>query len=100
MRQAPPSTGHGTPSKRARVSSRRRSCSSRPSITRAGNEVHATIWRSRGRLAGALGGVLYAVVFVWVDFSPKTLAVGYAHEQPIPYSHALHARPEPQMRFV
>jgi len=41
--------------------------------------------------AGALGGVAYAVVLVWFGFSPKTLAVGYAPEQPVPFSHALHA---------
>ena len=41
-----------------------------------------------GVMAG--GGLLYAVVFVWFGFSPKTTDVGYAPEQPIPYSHALH----------
>lgn len=41
--------------------------------------------------AGALGGAVYAVVLVWFGFSPKTLAVGYAPEQPVPFSHALHA---------
>ena len=34
---------------------------------------------------------LTAVVFVWLGFSPKTTTVGYAPEQPVPYSHALHA---------
>ena len=40
---------------------------------------------------GAAGGALYAVVLIWLGFSPKTIAVGYAPEQPVPYSHALHA---------
>lgn len=38
-----------------------------------------------------LGGLAYAVFFVWFGFSPKTTSVGYAPEQPVPYSHALHA---------
>jgi hypothetical protein len=41
--------------------------------------------------AGALGGVVYVTVLIWFGFSPKTLAVGYAPEQPVPFSHALHA---------
>jgi hypothetical protein len=41
--------------------------------------------------AGAVGGVVYATVLVWFGFSPKALAVGYAPEQPVPFSHALHA---------
>jgi hypothetical protein len=40
---------------------------------------------------GAVGGLLYATVLVAFGFSPKTLAVGYAPIQPVPYSHALHA---------
>jgi hypothetical protein len=39
---------------------------------------------------GALGGLVYVVVIVWFGFSPKTTAVGYQPEQPVPYSHALH----------
>ena len=39
---------------------------------------------------GALGGLIYVVVIVWFGFSPKTTAVGYQPEQPVPYSHALH----------
>jgi hypothetical protein len=31
------------------------------------------------------------VLLVWYGFSPKTTDVGYAPEQPVPYSHALHA---------
>ena len=34
---------------------------------------------------------LYAVMFVAYGFSPKTLAVGYRPQQPVPFSHALHA---------
>jgi len=38
-------------------------------------------------------GVLpaYLILLVWFGFSPKTTAVGYAPEQPVAYSHALHA---------
>ena len=57
------------------------------------SSFHFPRWTNHFRLlipAGAIGGVLYAVVFVWVGFSPKTIA-GYAPEQPIPFSHALHA---------
>jgi menaquinone reductase, multiheme cytochrome c subunit len=39
----------------------------------------------------AMGGALYMPVAVGLGFSPKTTAVGYAPEQPVPYSHALHA---------
>lgn len=58
------------------------------------SSFHFPRWTNHFRLlipAGAIGGVLYAVVFVWVGFSPKTIAAGYAPEQPIPFSHALHA---------
>ena len=34
---------------------------------------------------------LYVVMFVAYGFSPKTLEVGYQPEQPVPFSHALHA---------
>ena len=34
---------------------------------------------------------LYAVLIVAYGFSPKTLDGQYAPEQPVPYSHALHA---------
>jgi hypothetical protein len=37
-----------------------------------------------------VGGALYAVVIVTFGFSPRTTDVGYAPEQPVPYSHALH----------
>ncbi len=44
-------------------------------------------------LAGAvLGGApVYLTFLIWFGFSPKTLDVGYMPEQPVPYSHALHA---------
>ncbi len=44
-------------------------------------------------LAGAVLGIapLYLIGFVWYGASPKTVSVGYAPEQPVPYSHALHA---------
>lgn len=38
--------------------------------------------------AGAGGGLTFVV---WYYFSPKNLQVGYAPEQPIDYSHKLHA---------
>ena len=34
---------------------------------------------------------VYAVFFVAYGFSPKTLEVGYQPQQPVPFSHALHA---------
>ena len=37
------------------------------------------------------GGAIYAPTIVTFGFSPKTTDVGYAPEQPIPYSHELHA---------
>jgi len=39
----------------------------------------------------AMGGLLYAVVLITWVFSPEMSAMGYAPEQPVPYSHALHA---------
>lgn len=41
--------------------------------------------------ASALLGGLTVVFVFWYYFSPKNLQVGYAPEQPIPYSHRLHA---------
>ncbi len=38
-----------------------------------------------------VGGPLYLIVVVWLGFSPMAVSVGYAPEQPVPYSHALHA---------
>ncbi len=42
-------------------------------------------------VVGVLGGALYVPVAFGFGASPKTMAVGYAPVQPIPYSHALHA---------
>jgi len=39
----------------------------------------------------AIGGLVYAVVLITGVFSPEMSAIGYAPEQPVPYSHALHA---------
>jgi hypothetical protein len=38
-------------------------------------------------------GVIYVTLLVAYGASPQTTDVGYAPEQPIPYSHALHAGP-------
>ncbi|MCP4895470.1 MAG: cytochrome C [bacterium] len=43
-----------------------------------------------GILAAAIGGGLYAMVIVTFGFSPEATDVGYAPEQPVAYSHALH----------
>lgn len=42
-------------------------------------------------LAGALGVGAFVPLIVAYGFSPKTLDQGYAPDQPVPYSHALHA---------
>ena len=50
-------------------------------------------WTNRVRdLFGlaAAGGSVYVVLLIWFGFSPKTVAVGYAPSQPVPYSHAIH----------
>ncbi len=39
---------------------------------------------------GALAGVYIVLIFTF-GASPKTMNVGYMPEQPVPYSHALHA---------
>jgi hypothetical protein len=39
---------------------------------------------------GTLGGLLYVSVIVAFGFSPLATDVGYAPEQPVPYSHAVH----------
>ena len=41
-------------------------------------------------LAGALVGGVVAVFVVWYYFSPEFTDVGYAPEQPVPYSHQRH----------
>ncbi len=43
-----------------------------------------------GIAAAAVGGLVYATLVVAFGFSPKATDVGYAPEQPVPYSHALH----------
>jgi hypothetical protein len=51
-------------------------------------------WANKTRvLAGAAVSItpLYLTGLVWYGASPKTTDVGYAPEQPVPYSHALHA---------
>ncbi|MCL4211370.1 MAG: cytochrome c3 family protein [Phycisphaeraceae bacterium] len=40
---------------------------------------------------GVLAAPLYAVGMVWFGFSPLTTDVGYAPEQPVPFSHKVHA---------
>jgi hypothetical protein len=48
-------------------------------------------WVLRPAVAiGAIGGLVYVAVVVTFGFSPKATDVGYAPEQPVPYSHALH----------
>ena len=50
-------------------------------------------WTNRLREISAvvvIGGLLYATIFITLVFSPETSAIGYAPEQPVPYSHALH----------
>ncbi|HLT47063.1 MAG TPA: cytochrome c3 family protein [Rubricoccaceae bacterium] len=42
-------------------------------------------------LLGVLGGAIAVTLFVWYYFSPEFTDVGYMPEQPVPYSHALHA---------
>ncbi len=38
----------------------------------------------------AVGGVIYLTVLLTMAFHPRNSAIGYAPEQPVPYSHALH----------
>jgi len=42
-------------------------------------------------LAGSLAGGVFAIFFIWYFFSPEYTDVGYAPEQPVEYSHRLHA---------
>jgi hypothetical protein len=51
-------------------------------------------WANKTRqIAGVVLGVapLYLISLIWYGASPKTTDVGYMPEQPVPYSHALHA---------
>lgn len=51
-------------------------------------------WTNKTRvLAGAFFGLapVYVVGLVWYGASPKTVNVGYKPEQPVAFSHALHA---------
>ncbi|MCP4573607.1 MAG: cytochrome c3 family protein [bacterium] len=50
-----------------------------------------TNWLREASAVLALGGLVYAVILVTGVFSPEMSALGYAPEQPVPYSHALHA---------
>ena len=50
-------------------------------------------WTNRLREISAvvvIGGLLFVTIFITLVFSPETSAIGYAPEQPVPYSHALH----------
>ena len=40
---------------------------------------------------GGAGGALYMPVLAQLGFSPRTINVGYAPKQPVPFSHAQHA---------
>ena len=50
-----------------------------------------TNWLREASAVAAIGGLVYAVVLIAGVFSPDMSAIGYAPEQPVPYSHALHA---------
>jgi hypothetical protein len=50
-----------------------------------------TNWLREGSAVLAMGGLVYAIVLITGVFSPEMSAIGYAPEQPVPYSHALHA---------
>jgi hypothetical protein len=41
-------------------------------------------------LMGATFGGIFLIGFIWYYFSPEYTDVGYAPEQPVPYSHQLH----------
>src|SRR4249920_3056109 len=44
-------------------------------------------------LVGVIGAAapVYLIFLIWYGASPKTTDVGYEPDQPVPYSHALHA---------
>ena len=50
-----------------------------------------TNWLREASAVLAVGGLVYATVLITGVFSPEMSAMGYAPEQPVPYSHALHA---------
>ncbi|HEX8916402.1 MAG TPA: hypothetical protein VF796_28885 [Humisphaera sp.] len=51
-------------------------------------------WSNHARpaiAAGVVGGLVFVSVLVGVGFSPQATAVGYQPEQPVPFSHKVHA---------
>lgn len=50
-----------------------------------------TNWLREASAVLAIGGLVYAVVLITGVFSPEMSAMGYMPEQPVPYSHAVHA---------
>jgi menaquinone reductase, multiheme cytochrome c subunit len=61
--------------------------------TKAKSRFRFPRWANYALPAGALGaggGLLYMIILFTFGASPKTMAVGYAPTQPVPYSHALH----------
>jgi hypothetical protein len=44
-----------------------------------------------GLVLGVVGGPIYALALTYYALWPRTTTVGYQPEQPVPYSHALHA---------
>ncbi len=48
-------------------------------------------WLREASAVVAVGGLVYATVLITAVFSPEMSAIGYAPEQPVAYSHALHA---------
>lgn len=51
-------------------------------------------WANALRLPLTIGAVttpLYLAAIIYLSFSPGNSSVGYAPEQPVPYSHQLHA---------
>jgi hypothetical protein len=51
-------------------------------------------WTNRLReisAVAAVGGLVYVTVLVTLLFGPDNSAIGYAPEQPVPYSHRVHA---------
>ncbi len=42
-------------------------------------------------LVALMGGPVYATALIWIGFSPNAISRGYRPEQPVPFSHRLHA---------